>query len=63
MEFYGGIVDAKKDLNLDSDDANQYCAARYFGPKIVTMDKDLEKTKDMDILFSQKVIAMFALHI
>ena len=27
-EFYGGITDAKKDLNLDFDDAYQYCVAR-----------------------------------
>lgn len=51
MEFYGGIVGSKKDLNLDFDDAYQYCVARYYGLKIVTMDKDFAKIKDMDILF------------
>ena len=42
---------SKKDLNLDFDDAYQYYVARYYGLKIVTMDKDFEKIKDMDILF------------
>jgi predicted nucleic acid-binding protein len=51
MEFYGGIVNSKKDLNLDFDDAYQYYVARYYGLKIVTIDKDFEKIKDMDILF------------
>jgi predicted nucleic acid-binding protein len=51
MEFYGGIVNSKKDLNLDFDDAYQYYVARYYGLKIVTMDKDFEKIKDIDILF------------
>ena len=51
MEFYGGIVNSKKDLNLDFDDAYQYYVARYYGLKIVTMDKDFEKIKDTDILF------------
>ena len=32
-EFYGGVIDAEKDLNLDFDDAYQYCAARYYGLK------------------------------
>jgi predicted nucleic acid-binding protein len=51
IEFYGGVADAKKDLTLDFDDAYQYYVARYYGLKIVTMDKDFEKIKDIDILF------------
>jgi len=51
IEFYGGVADAKKDLTLDFDDVYQYYVARYYGLKIVTMDKDFEKIKDIDILF------------
>jgi predicted nucleic acid-binding protein len=50
-EFYGGITDAKKDLNLDFDDAYQYCVARYYGLKIMTMDKDFEKIEDRHSVF------------
>ena len=50
-EFYGGITDAKKDLNLDFDDAYQYCVARQYGLKIMRMDKGFEKIEDTDILF------------
>ena len=51
IKSYGGVIDAKKDLNLDFDDAYQYCAARYYNLKIVTLDKDFEKIRDIDILF------------
>ncbi len=51
LEFYGGVTDVRKDLNLDFDDAYQYCVARYYGLKIVTMDKDFEKIKDLEVLF------------
>ncbi|KYK36301.1 MAG: PIN domain-containing protein [Theionarchaea archaeon] len=51
LEFYGGVIDVKKDLNLDFDDAYQYSVAGYYGLKIVTMDKDFEKIKDLEVLF------------
>ena len=41
----------KKSLNLDFDDASQYSVAKYYGLKIVTMDKDFEKIKDVEIIF------------
>jgi predicted nucleic acid-binding protein len=38
--------DCKKFLN-----AYQYSIAKYHGLKVVTMDRDFERIKDMDILF------------
>jgi predicted nucleic acid-binding protein len=51
MELYKDIVIVKKNLNLDFDDTYQYSVAKYYGLKVVTMDKDFEKTKDVEILF------------
>jgi predicted nucleic acid-binding protein len=51
MSLYGEIVDARKKLNLDFDDAYQYNVARYYGLKVVTMDRDFERINDVDILF------------
>jgi len=33
------------------DDTYQYSVAKYYGLKVVTMDKDFEKIKDLQILF------------
>ena len=49
--LYGDIVDIKKNLSLDFDDAYQYMIAKYYELKIVTMDKDFEKVKEGNILF------------
>ena len=51
MEKYIEIINVKKSLNLDFDDAYQYSVAKYYGLKIVTMDKDFEKIKDVEIIF------------
>jgi predicted nucleic acid-binding protein len=51
VESYGAIIDSKKNLGLDFDDAYQYCVASYYKLKIVTMDRDFEIIKDLDILF------------
>ena len=50
-ELYGEVVNAKKKLNLDFDDAYQYRVASYYGLKVVTMDRDFERINDVDILF------------
>ncbi len=50
-ELYGEVVNARKSLNLDFDDAYQYSVAKHYRLKIVTMDKDFEKVKDVEILF------------
>jgi len=49
MELYREVVSAKKSLNLDFDDAYQYSIAKYHGLKVVTMDSDFERIKDVDI--------------
>jgi len=51
MELYRDIVTVRKNLNLDFDDTYQYSVAKYYGLKVVTMDKDFEKIKDLQILF------------
>jgi predicted nucleic acid-binding protein len=51
MELYRDIVIVRKNLNLDFDDTYQYSVAKYYGLKVVTMDKDFEKIKDLQILF------------
>ena len=51
MELYRDVVTVRKNLNLDFDDTYQYSVAKYYGLKVVTMDKDFEKIKDLEILF------------
>ena len=51
IELYGEVVNARKSLNLDFDDAYQYSIAKYYGLKVVTMDKDFEGIGDAEILF------------
>ena len=51
MKLYGEIVKAKKKMNLDFDDAYQYSIAKYYGLNVVTMDRDFENVKDVDVLF------------
>ena len=51
IEQYREIANIKMGLNLDFDNAYQYCVAKYYGAKIVTMDKDFEKAKNLKVLF------------
>jgi len=51
MELYGEVVGARKSMNLDFDDAYQYILAKNHGLKIVTMDKDFDRIKDVEVLF------------
>ena len=51
MEQYKEVVNVRKSLNLDFDDAYQYSVAKYYGLKVVTMDRDFERIKDLEILF------------
>jgi len=37
-------------LDLDFDDAYQYNMAKYYGLKVVTMDRDFQKIKDIEIV-------------
>ena len=51
VEQYREVVGDRRILNLDFDDAYQYSVAKYYGLKVVTMDKDFERVKDVEILF------------
>jgi len=51
VELYREVINARKGLNLDFDDAYQYSITKHYSLKIVTMDRDFERIKDMDILF------------
>jgi len=51
MEQYREVVNVRKSLKLDFDDAYQYSIAEYYGLRVVTMDKDFEKIRDVEILF------------
>lgn len=51
MDQYSEVIENKKKLKLDFDDAYQYTVAKYFDLKIVTMDKDFKKVKDIEVLF------------
>ena len=51
MEQYMEVVNARKRLSLDFDDAYQYNVAKYYELKVVTMDKDFEKIRDVEVLF------------
>ena len=51
MKLYREIVDVRKSLNFDFDDAYQYSTAKYYGLRVATMDKDFERIRDVEILF------------
>ena len=51
VEKYNEVVLARKKLNLDFDDAYQYAVAKYYGLKIVTMDKDFAKVTGVEVIF------------
>jgi predicted nucleic acid-binding protein len=51
LSQYREVANVGKSFNLDFDDAYQYCVAKYYGLKVVTMDKDFEKIKDVDVVF------------
>ena len=51
IELYRDVVNSQKSFSLDFDDAYQYNIAKYHELKIVTMDRDFEKVKDIEILF------------
>lgn len=50
MEQYKEVVNVRKSLYLDFDDAYQYSVAKYHGLRVVTMDRDFERIKDLEIL-------------
>jgi len=50
-ELYKEVVSVRKSMNLDFNDAYQYSIAKYYGLRVVTMDMDFERIKDVEILF------------
>ncbi|KAF5426750.1 putative nucleic acid-binding protein, contains PIN domain [Candidatus Methanomarinus sp.] len=50
IKLYMEVINAKRNLNLDFDDAYQYSTAKYYELTVATMDKDFKKIKDVDIL-------------
>lgn len=56
VELYNNIVEIGESLTLDFDDTYQYAVAKYFGLKLVTMDKDFEKVKGANVLFLENII-------
>ncbi len=51
LELYEEVVNIGKSLNLDFDDAYQYSVAKHYGLTVITMDRDFEKIKDVEVLF------------
>lgn len=51
LDRYAEVIKNRKKLNLDFDDSYQYTVAKYFDLKIVTMDNDFKKVKDIEVLF------------
>ena len=50
-ELYVDVINASKSLNLDFDDAYQYSTAKYCGLSVTTMDKDVDRIRDVEVLF------------
>jgi predicted nucleic acid-binding protein len=48
---YKEVVRVKLEHGLDFDDAYQYAIAKHFGLRIVTMDRDFERTSDDSVLY------------
>ena len=48
---YSDLETARAQYGLDFDDAYQYRTAKYYGLKLVTMDKDFKRTRDREILY------------
>ena len=51
IEQHSDIIHSSKKLNLDFDDSYQYNVAKFYGLKIITMDKDFKKDKDIEVIF------------
>jgi predicted nucleic acid-binding protein len=50
-EYHSQIAETSNIINLDFDDAYQYNTAKFYELKIITMDKDFRKIKDVDVIF------------
>lgn len=50
IEEYQEVISARQNLNLDFDDAYQYCVAKHYDFQVVTMDGDFNNVPDIDVL-------------
>jgi predicted nucleic acid-binding protein len=48
---YKEVVGIKVSLGLDFDDSYQYNICKHFGLKLVTMDNDFKKVRDISVEF------------
>lgn len=48
---YESVINYRNDFNLDFDDAYQCSLSNHYRLKIVTMDKDFEKVKNLPVEF------------
>jgi len=48
---YNEILQINRKIGLDFDDSYQYCICKHFSLKLVTMDQDFKKIKDLEIQF------------
>ena len=51
IDSYAEVATARKSHGLDFDDAYQHAIAKHFGIRIVTMDRDFERTGDDSVLY------------
>lgn len=51
LNLYEELSLIHKKIGLDFDDSYQYLIAKSNGLKIVTMDRDFEKAKDIEVIF------------
>ena len=51
LDLYEELSTVHQKIGLDFDDSYQYLVAKSSNLKIVTMDKDFEKVKDVEIVF------------
>ena len=51
IEMYKYLPEISHSLRLDFDDTYQYCVAKAYNLKIVTMDADFRKVKDVEVIF------------
>ena len=50
VEEYQEVISAGQNLNLDFDDAYQYCVAKHYDFQVVTMDADFNNVPGIDVL-------------
>ncbi|MFQ5603444.1 MAG: type II toxin-antitoxin system VapC family toxin [bacterium] len=49
--LYKNVVQNRKKINLDFDDAYQYSVCKHYGFRLTTMDQDFKNVRDIEIQF------------